>query len=105
MSTPAVQDNLVFIADTGKRIHCVDLDTGETHWTHDAKGDFWASPFLVDRKMYIGDRNGNYYIFKASAEKQLLWEGRFPSRISATANASGKGLLVATMDNLWLFRQ
>jgi outer membrane protein assembly factor BamB len=105
MSTPAVQHNLVFIADMGKRIHCVNLDSGETHWTHDAKGDFWASPFLVDGKMYIGDRNGNYYIFKASAEKQLLWEGRFPSRISATANASANGLLVATMDNLWLFRQ
>src|SRR4029078_1575461 len=44
MSTGAVTDELVFTADCGKLVHCLDRKTGKALWTHELKGEIWASP-------------------------------------------------------------
>ena len=54
-STPAVYDGLVFTADWGGNVHCVDAATGKPYWTHDAVGEFWASPLVADGKVYLGN--------------------------------------------------
>jgi len=100
-STPAVSDELTFIADTGRKVHCLDTKTGQPFWTHEAAGDFWASPLLADGKVYIGTRKGNFLVFAASREKKLLAEINLPRPISATATAANGTLYVATMDRIY----
>lgn len=101
MSTPAVQDGLVFIADCGRAFHCVDAQTGKPHWTHEIKGEVWASPYIADGKVYLGTRSGNFYIFSASREKQVLADLELGNPISATATAANRVLYVATMTHLY----
>jgi outer membrane protein assembly factor BamB len=101
MSSPAVHGDLVFIADTGRVVHCVDAATGEGIWTHQAKGDFWASPFVADGKVYIGTRKGDFYVFAATREKNLLHTIELGAPISATPVAANGTLYVGTMTHLY----
>ena len=101
LSTPAIKDGLVFIADCGRTFHCLDAETGTAFWTHDIQGEAWASPLVADGKVYLGTRSGNFYVFAASREKKLISEMDLRDPISATATAANGVLYVATMTHLY----
>ena len=103
MSTPAISGGLVFIADTGRKMHCVDAATGQAIWTDDIKGDAWASPYVADGKVYLGTRagGGNFYVWAAQREKKLLSEMELKAPISATVTAANGVFYVATMRQLF----
>lgn len=100
MGTPAVYGGMVFIADCGRKFHCVDAKSGAALWTHDIKGDAWASPYVADGKVFIGTRSGALYVFAAAKEKKVLGELDLKSPISATATAANGSLYLATMREL-----
>jgi outer membrane protein assembly factor BamB len=101
MSTAAIYNGLLFIADIGRKLYCLDAATGRFHWAHEMKGDPWSSPLVADGKVYIGTRKGDFWVLKASTEKQVLGSVDFGSPISATATAANGTLYVATMKNLY----
>ena len=105
MSTPALSGSLLFIADCGRRFHCVDADTGQSYWTHEIKGEAWASPLIADGKVYLGTRSGTFYVFAASKEKKVLSTMEIGAPISATATAANGVLYVATMTRLYAIKQ
>jgi len=105
LSTPAVHQGLVYIADTRKRIYCADAGTGKVEWTQDADGDFWASPYVADGKVYIGSRQGDFWILAASREKKVLAKVDLGEPVSSTAVAAGGVLYVATMSRLFALRE
>jgi outer membrane protein assembly factor BamB len=101
LSTPAVFNGMVFIADTERIVHCVDAKNGKELWKHDCNGDFWASPYVADEKIFIGSRRGDFWVFAATAEKQVLFSHNFRTPISATATAANGVLYVGTMTQLY----
>jgi outer membrane protein assembly factor BamB len=101
MATPAIWDGLVFIADCGHQLHCVDALTGQPFWTHELKGEAWASPLVADGKVYLGTRDGSFYVFAAHRQKQLLSAIDLDSPISSTATAANGVLYVSTMTRLY----
>ena len=101
LSTPAVYRGMVFIADTGRKLHCLDATTGAAHWTHDVQGDCWASPLVADEKVYLGTRKGHFWVLAAEKEKKLLSSKALKRPISATATAANETLYVATMTHLF----
>jgi outer membrane protein assembly factor BamB len=105
LSTPAVYHGLVFIADCGHTLHCVEADTGKPYWTHELQGEAWASPLAADGKVYLGTRSGSFCIFGASKEKKLLSTIDLGRPISSTAVAANGSLYVATMTHLYAVRQ
>ena len=105
LSTPAVYHGLVFIADIGHTLHCVDADTGKPYWTHELQGEAWASPLVADGKVYLGTRSGAFYIFAASKEKKVLSTIDLGHPISSTAIAANGVLYLATMTHLYALRQ
>jgi len=105
MSTPAIADGLVYIADAGRKVHCFDAATGQEYWSHETKGEFWASPLVADGKVYIGTRKGDFYIFAAGKEKQVLATIDFKKPISATVTAANGVLYVATMSQLYALQK
>lgn len=105
LSTPAVSDGLVFIADCGRTFHCVDAKTGKPFWTHEIKGEVWASPLVADGKVYLGTRSGDFYVFAARKEKKVLAEIELGSPVSSTTTAANGVLCVATMNNLYAVKR
>ena len=105
LSTPAVCNGLVFIADCGHTLHCVDARTGKACWTHELEGEAWASPLVADGKVYLGTRSGAFYVFAAARQKKLLSQIELDSAISSTATAANGILYVATMNRLYAARQ
>lgn len=105
MATAAIANGLVFIADVGRTIHCLDASTGKSYWTQEAKADFWASPLVADGKVYIGTRRGDFYVLAATKEKNLLSTIEFGAPIAGTATAANGVLYIATMTDLYAIQQ
>jgi outer membrane protein assembly factor BamB len=105
LSTPAVKDGLVYIADANKEVHCVDAKTGAGVWKHEAKGEFWSSPMVADGKVFIGSRRGDFLIFQAGRKKKVLGVMDLKDPIAATAVAANGVLYVATMRNLYALKE
>lgn len=101
MTTPAIAGGLVFVGDSGKRFHCVDAHSGRLHWTHETRGEFWASPLVADGRVYCATRRGEFLVFAAAAEKRLLAEHDLGSPVSACPIAANGTLFVATMRTLF----
>ena len=101
MSTPAIHDGLLYLSDGGKTVHCLDAETGQPQWTHDAKGDMWASCLIADNKVYIGTRRGDFWVLAAGRQHKLLSHVHLGAPISGTATAANGNLYVATMTHLY----
>ena len=80
VSTVAVTDGLVFVADTAHTVHCLDADSGRCYWTHATRkgGTCFSSPLVADGKVYLGKTI-------LSAGKTFQLHARHPER-------SGHGL-------------
>lgn len=105
LSTPAVYEDMVFIADTGQKLYCLDASTGKLHWTHHVKGEVWASPYVADGKVYLGTRRGHFVVLKAAKDREVLGSIDLVSAISATATAANGVLYVSTMTDLFAVQQ
>lgn len=105
LSTPAVKDGLVYIADANKEVLCVEAKTGALVWKHEAKGEFWSSPLVADGKVFIGSRRGDFLVFAAGREKKVLGVMELKDPIAATAVAANGVLYVATMRNLYALKE
>ncbi|MFC1633534.1 PQQ-binding-like beta-propeller repeat protein [Planctomycetota bacterium] len=102
-STPAVHNGLVFVADCTGFVHCVDAETGQAYWTHETKGEIWASTLVADGKVYIGTnrRNLRFWVFAASKEKRIISSIELKDPMHGTAVAANGVLYVATMKELY----
>ena len=105
LSTPAVHDGLAFVADSMRVLHCVDTQTGKAFWTHELGGEIWASALIADGKVFIGTRRGDFWVFAASKEKQVLSKTEFGAPIASTAVAANGTLYVSTAKNLYAIQR
>src|SRR5207302_7334049 len=63
LSTCAVHDGLVYIADLDGYFDCLDARTGKRYWEVDLRSPVWGSPYWVDGKVFIGNEDGDLYVF------------------------------------------
>ncbi|MEA3225836.1 MAG: PQQ-binding-like beta-propeller repeat protein, partial [Planctomycetota bacterium] len=94
-------DGMVFFGDCGKTFHCVNAETGKPYWTHQAKGDIWASALVADGKVYVGTRRRELLVFAASKEKKLISSIELDSPINGSPIAANGVLYIATMKKLY----
>jgi outer membrane protein assembly factor BamB len=104
-STPSIDDGLVYVADCGGKVHCVDAETGRPYWVHDAGGEIWASTLVADGKVYIGTRRGDFWVLAAGREKRVLSSVRLDAPVHGTAVAANGTLYVGTMTRLYAVRK
>jgi outer membrane protein assembly factor BamB len=71
LSTPAIQDGLVYISEYDGILHCLDAKTGQKYWEFDLLTSVWSSPYYVDGKVYLGADNGDLAVFPAGKTPPL----------------------------------
>jgi outer membrane protein assembly factor BamB len=82
-------------------LHCLDARTGQKYWEHDLKAEIWSSPFWVDGKVYLGNEDGDMYIFAHGKEKKLLGQVAMDRPIKGTPVAVNGVLYVVTDTQLF----
>jgi outer membrane protein assembly factor BamB len=75
MSSVAVHHGLVIATSRSGFVYCLDAKTGRQYWRHDTQSLIWASPLIVEDKVYVADEDGAVDILKLSPEK--LFYGEF----------------------------
>jgi outer membrane protein assembly factor BamB len=72
LSTAAVHDGLVYIAELAGYLHCLDAKTGVQYWTHNVRAPIWSSPYWVDNKIYLGTDGQEVHIFQHGKTAKLI---------------------------------
>lgn len=101
LGSVAIKNDLLFIADQNGAFHCLNAKTGKALWTHDMLAASWASPLIVDGKVYMGDEDGDILIFKLATEKELIAEINMGSSLYSTPVVANNVLFIASKDELF----
>jgi len=99
--TVAIKDDLLIVADFSGMVHCVDAKTGEAYWTHDMLAASWASPLIADKKVFIGDEDGDILIFELSKTPTVLAEINLGSALYTTPVAANDTIYIANRNRIF----
>ena len=74
---------------------------GQPYWTHDMKGETWASTLVADGTVYLGTRRGDFCVLAAGKELKVLHTVHLDGPMSATPVAANGVLYVTTQKRLY----
>jgi len=101
VSTVSVYDDMVFVADFGGRVHCLDANTGTPHWVQKIGGPIWGSTLVADGKVYIGNGRGEVWVLAAQKELEVIERIRMRDRVLSSITAANGALYIATSRTLY----
>ncbi|MEE8450437.1 MAG: PQQ-binding-like beta-propeller repeat protein [Thermoguttaceae bacterium] len=99
--SPLLGDGLIYaVADRGL-MRCYDAASGQVVWEEDLNAPFYSSPVLVGDRVYLFDRKGKGYVFKAGREFELLAENSLPDGVFATPVICGSRIYLRTLGDFY----
>jgi len=101
LSTPAIYNGMIFVADYSGFVYCLDEATGQTHWKFDTRSHIWGSCLVVDGKVYIGTEDGDLIVLEASKTMKEVGRTDVRAPIYASPVVANKTLYVATPTHLY----
>jgi outer membrane protein assembly factor BamB len=105
ISTAAVADGIVYIADLAGYLYALDAETGELHWRHDMLAAVWGSPFVADGKVYLGDEDGDIVVFRQGKKLEVLAETNVGAAVYTTPVAKDGVLYVLSRNRLFALQE
>lgn len=72
VSSPVANDKFVLSATSFGLVGCFDANTGKTLWENEFDQGFYASPIMVEGKIYLLGMDGTMYIIRESETFELL---------------------------------
>jgi outer membrane protein assembly factor BamB len=103
--TAACKNDLLFLADFSGLVHCLDAKTGKPHWTYDMLAASWASPLIVEDRVYISNEDGDIFIFELSAEQKELGQIDMESAVYTTPVVAGDVLYIANRNRIFAIQE
>jgi outer membrane protein assembly factor BamB len=101
MSTCAVHDGLVYAAELAGYLHCLDAQTGKVYWVHDLKSAIWGSPYWVDGRIYLGNEDGDVYVYEHGKELRKPARMEMDNAVKSTPVAVNGVLYIMTEARLY----
>ncbi|MGL4593735.1 MAG: PQQ-binding-like beta-propeller repeat protein [Thermoguttaceae bacterium] len=96
IGSAAVEKGFVLIGDLAGVLHCLEVKTGRLCWTFDTMGPIWGTPLAVYGKFYIGNTNGDLFIFEADEKCNKIAEIAMKDAIYGAPVFDGQTLYIAT---------
>ena len=104
ISTAAIADGIVYIADLSGFLYALDAESGQLYWKHDVFAAIWGSPFVADGRVYLGDEDGDVAVLAAGKEKKLLGEINMGGAVLSTPVAKDGVLYVMSRNKLFALK-
>jgi len=104
VGTPVEKDGLLYVADLGGTIHCLDAATGAHVWKHETHEAIWGSLLLTGDRLYVGTADGLMIVLRTGRRKQLLGQIEMDAPIYSPPAPLGDALYLATAKQLYLIR-
>jgi outer membrane protein assembly factor BamB len=101
ISTAAVYEGIVYMADFSGFLHALDAKTGKPLWTHDLFAAVWSSPLIVDGKLYLGDEDGDIVVMQPGREMKVISEMNMGSSVYSTVVPANGTLYIMNRNQLW----
>jgi len=105
ISTAAIKDGLIYLADFSGFFHCLDLKTGQLHWTHDMFAAIWGSPMIVGDKVYLGDEDGDIVVVEHGRTLKVIAEHNMGSSVYSTVVPANGALFVMNRNQLYALQE
>jgi outer membrane protein assembly factor BamB len=103
--TVAIKNDVLFVSDFSGLVHCLDPKTGKPYWTYDMFAASWASPLIVEDKVYLGDEDGDITVFRLSKEQEILGEVNMGSSVYTTPVVANDTLFIANRNRVFAIRE
>ncbi|MBM4019120.1 MAG: hypothetical protein FJ288_12470 [Planctomycetes bacterium] len=100
LSTVSIAGGLLYVADVGGRLHCLDADTGQCHWVHETGAKAWGSTLAADGKVYMPTDKG-LWVLAAGKEQKVIGKIILGAPAWASPVAADGVLYVASTNYLW----
>ncbi|MBI3866158.1 MAG: PQQ-binding-like beta-propeller repeat protein [Planctomycetia bacterium] len=101
LSSAAIKDGLLFIADESGLFHCLDAKTGAGYWTYDLLAAAWSTPLIVGDCVYIADQDGDVVVFKVAKKMEMVSEQNMGTPVYSTPIVANDVLYIATFNRLF----
>ena len=102
VATPIASDGLLYVADLGGTVHCLDAATGATVWTHETQAPIWGSLLLAGDRLYVGNLEGRMTVLRAGRQKEVLAQIAMDAPIYSRPTVVGDAMYLATYSRLYL---
>jgi outer membrane protein assembly factor BamB len=102
VAMPIVNKGLLYVADVGGAVHCLDAATGAHIWKHETNAAIWGCFLLAGDRLYAGNEDGNMTILSAGRQKQLLAQIQMDAPLYSLPAVFGDSLYLATANRLYL---
>src|SRR4029453_12411843 len=102
VGTPIAKDGLLYVADLGRTIHCLDAATGAHVWKHETNEAIWGSLLLAGDRVYAGNVGGLMTVLRAGQRKELLGQTEMYAPLYSRPAVVGDALYLATGSRLYL---
>ncbi len=100
-SSPIYLDGLLYLANEGGIISCLDAKTGDFIWKELLEGGVTASPIYGDGMLYFFDEEGTTTLLKPGRAYDVLRKNKLDSGMMASPAVDGKSLFLRTKTHLY----
>lgn len=101
VASPVCNDKFVLTATSYGGVGCFDVNTGKELWTQDFENGFYASPIIVEGKIYLMDMQGVMYIIKESVTFELLAKSRLGENVVSTPAFTDGNIYIRGNKNIY----
>jgi outer membrane protein assembly factor BamB len=102
VGTPIVKDGLLYVADLGGTVHCLDAATGAHVWKHETHAAIWGCLLLAGDRLYAGNIEGSMTVLRAGRRKEVLAQIEMDAALYSRPALAGDALYLATARRLYL---
>jgi len=102
VGTPIANDGLLYVADLGGTIHCLDAATGVHVWKHETDAAIWGSLLLAGGRLYVGNVDGRMTVLRAGRHMELLGQIEMDAPIYSAPALVRDALYLVTAKRLYL---